>query len=525
MTVGGKSEPLDHISTPAVIETDEDEVESSVVEEECANEQSRPGGIKYSREYLRKKYEARINLSRRGGKNKVVEDKEFSSSAVNTKVTVINQKLTKGLYRMKDRKDIQTREQVLDPRTEYFIYQLLNNGIFEQINGCISTGKEANVYHAINAEKENLAVKIYKTTVLSFKDRERYVNGEFRWKHGYTGSNPKKMITLWAEKEFRNLKRMEAAEIPCPGARVLRENVLVMDHIGKNGKAAPRLKDTKLSPRRLRDVYVQMMVNMRVMYQECKLVHGDLSEYNVLYQDKVLYFIDVSQSVEYDHPNSMEFLRMDCKNVNDYFKRQGVSVCTDIELFEFVVDPKIRRKRVGKRIEQLAKVVEDRVKNQTKVCNTEVQTRLDSYMRTSLYELDEEDMFSTNLAKARNLTVQRLTKFGEENEGEEEEESSSSEEVDLYSDIEDEPDPKDKITIEIVNKTKRRDMINHSLQGVDLSTVRNLKKRLTKEQLKEVLKANKKLVKLENRERRKTKMPKKEKRTRINRIKKKQGKK
>ena len=43
--------------------------------------------------------------------------------------------------------------------------------------------------------------------------------------------------------------------------------------------------------------YVDCVMNMRVMYQRCKLVHGDLSEYNMLYFKGTLYIIDVSQSV------------------------------------------------------------------------------------------------------------------------------------------------------------------------------------------------------------------------------------
>lgn len=49
-----------------------------------------------------------------------------------------------------------------------------------QINGCISTGKEANVYHAKDCSGEELAVKIYKTSILTFKDRDRYVSGDHR---------------------------------------------------------------------------------------------------------------------------------------------------------------------------------------------------------------------------------------------------------------------------------------------------------------------------------------------------------
>ncbi len=77
-----------------------------------------------------------------------------------------------------------------------------------EINGCISTGKEANVYHAYGPDNKEFALKIYKTSILIFKDRERYVNGEFRFRKGHCKSNPRKMIKMWAEKELRNLKRI-----------------------------------------------------------------------------------------------------------------------------------------------------------------------------------------------------------------------------------------------------------------------------------------------------------------------------
>ena len=50
----------------------------------------------------------------------------------------------------KDKADRATVEQVLDERTRRILLKLLNNQIVSEINGCISTGKEANVYHAIN---------------------------------------------------------------------------------------------------------------------------------------------------------------------------------------------------------------------------------------------------------------------------------------------------------------------------------------------------------------------------------------
>ena len=52
---------------------------------------------------------------------------------------------------------------------------MLNSGLFSELNGCVSTGKEANVYQAGTEDGKDLAVKIYKTSILTFKDRDRSV--------------------------------------------------------------------------------------------------------------------------------------------------------------------------------------------------------------------------------------------------------------------------------------------------------------------------------------------------------------
>lgn len=82
--------------------------------------------------------------------------------------------------RIKDKQDRATAEQVMDPRTRMILFKLMNRGFVTQINGCISTGKEANVYHATGKDGVHLALKIYKTSILVFKDRDKYVTGEFR---------------------------------------------------------------------------------------------------------------------------------------------------------------------------------------------------------------------------------------------------------------------------------------------------------------------------------------------------------
>ncbi|EJT69832.1 serine/threonine-protein kinase RIO1 [Gaeumannomyces tritici R3-111a-1] len=257
--------------------------------------------------------------------------------------------------REKDKSDRATSELVLDQRTRMILLQLINQGVVAEVHGAISTGKEANVYGAVaypdadgnGGAAVQRAVKIYKTAILVFKDREKYIAGEHRFRSGAEKGNNRKMVKLWAEKEFRNLRRLHAAGIPCPEPVKLKLHVLVMAFLGdRKGWAYPRLRDARIeeqhpddADRRWRGLYLQLLGLMRRMYQVCRLVHADLSEYNILYHDGRLYIIDVSQSVEHDHPRSLEFLRMDIKNVGDFFCRQGVDVLADRAVFNFITAP------------------------------------------------------------------------------------------------------------------------------------------------------------------------------------------
>jgi len=268
--------------------------------------------------------------------------------------------------RVKDKADRATVEQVMDPRTRMILFKLLNRGFITEINGCISTGKEANVYHctgtlaegegasgegALGLVTTHRAIKVYKTSILVFKDRDKYVSGEFRFRQGYGRKNPRKMVQTWAEKEMRNLVRIHAAGIPSPKPILLRSHVLLMEFLGKDGWPSPRIKDAALSESRARELYRSVLVSVHRMFHVCKLVHGDLSEYNMLYHQGDAYIIDVSQSVEHDHPHALEFLRKDLHNVTVFFARFGVAVLGLRELFDWVVD---QSKDWEERLEALA---------------------------------------------------------------------------------------------------------------------------------------------------------------------------
>ncbi|XP_031695120.1 serine/threonine-protein kinase RIO3-like [Anarrhichthys ocellatus] len=108
---------------------------------------------------------------------------------------------------------------------------------------------------------------------------------------------------------------MKKAEIPCPEVVLLKKHILVMSFIGKDHIPAPKLKDVVLSSEDMKTAFYQVLHVMQQLYQECNLVHADLSEYNMLWHEGKVWLIDVGQSVEPTHPHALEFLFRDCRNV------------------------------------------------------------------------------------------------------------------------------------------------------------------------------------------------------------------
>lgn len=347
---------------------------------------------------------------------------------------VINtEPLKKGPKTTKDRANRATVEQVLDPRTMRFLAKIINKGIISRINGCISTGKEANVYHGDHEDTtisdREYAVKIYKTSILVFKDRERYVDGEFRFRNTKNQSNPRKMVKVWAEKEFRNLKRLHVNGIPCPEPVELRSHVLVMEYLTKgNAQPSPKLKDHPFKD--LDEIvfyYQQMLIYMRRMYQKCRLVHADLSEYNSIVHNDKLYIIDVSQSVEPEHPMALDFLRMDIKNVNDFFSRKKIHVFPERLLFKYITESNLG---VEDEDDAQLRAYLDSLPLKSEVDSSNVDDEIfrSLHLVRSLNNLDERDF-----EKFQEGRVDTLTDLV----AEEEQETSSEEESDDKSDEDD----------------------------------------------------------------------------------------
>ncbi|KAF9764513.1 putative serine/threonine-protein kinase RIO1 like protein [Nosema granulosis] len=259
-----------------------------------------------------------------------------SSTALYSKyvnnIHVLDEKESKNVFNMKN------FQKFLNKKTD-----IKDGNIVESMKEHFEQEKNVSKPEEIETEANEeeiipVAIKIYKTSTMLFKDRERYIESEQRFKRFCT-SNSRKLVKLWAEKEVRNLKRLNKADIPSPIPIYLKRNVLIMTLLGEENNIAPRLKDADMHD--IEDCYNQCINIMNEMYNKAGLVHSDFSEYNLLYKDKVVYVIDVGQSVEISHINSNYFLIIDITNINSFFKKIGFSVRNVNEIFEEITKKRI----------------------------------------------------------------------------------------------------------------------------------------------------------------------------------------
>jgi RIO kinase 1 len=227
-----------------------------------------------------------------------------------------------------------TVEEVFDQTTRLIVFDMLNSGILYEVNGAVSSGKEAKVYWGKNKEGKDLAVKIYLTSSAEFKKgMHKYIEGDPRFKD--VKHDTRSLMSVWAQKEFRNLKEAAEAKVPVPKPIAVKSNVVLMEFIGKDGVSAPSLKEQPPSnPER---VYKLLCTYVKRLYQKAKIVHGDLSEYNIMMWKGHPVVFDVSQSVSIQHPMADMLLRRDLANLNRYFSRLNVNVVPVEDLHNMVV--------------------------------------------------------------------------------------------------------------------------------------------------------------------------------------------
>ncbi|MBP1986425.1 serine/threonine-protein kinase Rio1 [Halolamina salifodinae] len=237
--------------------------------------------------------------------------------------------------RLKNVERLKVEQGAFDDATLAALYKLVQDGHVGAFGGPLSTGKEANVYEA-RGESGNVAVKIYRINASDFRQMREYLEGDPRFEG--LENNKKATVLAWTRKEFANLKRAAKAGVRVPEPIAVQRNVLVMELVGQaDERRAPRLAEVDVeNPQQAYEVVREYMRRLHA----AGLVHGDLSEYNMIVHEGELVIIDMGQAVTVHHPNSGEFLTRDCKNVAAFFSRQGIDVTgEELEAYVTEADP------------------------------------------------------------------------------------------------------------------------------------------------------------------------------------------
>jgi RIO kinase 1 len=232
----------------------------------------------------------------------------------------------------RDGLDRKTLDEVFDKTVLHTLEKLISDKYIEILDFPISTGKEGNVFRGITSDKKYVAVKIYRTSNATFKHISNYIIGDPRFVSIH--NSKRDIIYSWTQKEYKNLKRLEEVGVRAPKPIVYMKNILIMQYIGSAYKPAPMLKDYPLkNPKQVFDELINFVTKM---YKKAKMVHADLSAFNILMFRNKPYLIDLGQAVLLEHPNAIEFLKRDISNLVAYFKKYNVNA-DENNIFEKII--------------------------------------------------------------------------------------------------------------------------------------------------------------------------------------------
>ncbi len=194
------------------------------------------------------------------------------------------------------------------------LHSLSNAGVIAYLGTKVGMGKESEIYIAKNPEGQLLAVKFYKIGRVSFQKVKRvrsYLVDEANW-----------MIRskVTAEREYEALKDLIKFTPYVPKTYGWNRHAVVLSYI--SGIELYRYK-VAIDPKGLLE---KILSTLREAYLHVGIVHGDLSEYNIVVSiegdDEVPYIIDWPQYVYRDDPNHVALLRRDVEYVLKFFKRR-----------------------------------------------------------------------------------------------------------------------------------------------------------------------------------------------------------
>ncbi len=222
----------------------------------------------------------------------------------------------------------------MDDTTLSTLSSLLSRGILTQVLGPVSTGKEAIVLRARSKEGD-CALKVYRLAP-SFRATKKYFSADPRYdnpKVSKMRGDRRSLVMEWARKEHHNLWAAQRIGLPVATPLFAEANVLAMGFLGKEGTPYPTLQRASGMIRDQGDNKIQLVWEkvhdgLSLMAKH-GFVHGDLSPYNILYNEEEdsIFFIDISQSyISREGIQEEDFFKADVLNISGFFQRLGAQL-------------------------------------------------------------------------------------------------------------------------------------------------------------------------------------------------------
>lgn len=206
---------------------------------------------------------------------------------------------------------------------------LLEDGLIDEVNRQLMSGKEAMVF-VVRCGDEVRCAKVYKeANKRSFRQSVDYTENrkvknsrQARAMAKGTRYGREAQEEAWQSAEVDALYRLARAGVRVPTPYNFHAGVLLMELVADaDGNAAPRLNDVEFTPEQARE-HFQFLIKQVVLMLCAGVIHGDLSEFNILISHDGPVIIDLPQAVDAagnNHAKSM--LERDVANLADYFGR------------------------------------------------------------------------------------------------------------------------------------------------------------------------------------------------------------
>ncbi|MBU0976330.1 MAG: RIO1 family regulatory kinase/ATPase [Patescibacteria group bacterium] len=208
------------------------------------------------------------------------------------------------------------------------IEQFTKKGINLELVRALTSGKEARVY-IVSWEEKPYALKVYKEyATRAFKRNEEYLAGKYVRRPSERKAMMKRsklgkelIHRLWIKREFYLLKKLYDAGADVPEPVSMTRNAILMEYIGNDNSPAQLLKSLGANKAGAARIYKKILKNVDIFYKN-GIVHGDLSEFNILYSSGKIYIIDFPQAADIrNNPNADKLLKRDLENIEKWYNK------------------------------------------------------------------------------------------------------------------------------------------------------------------------------------------------------------